>query len=235
MNAKWFHRAVWAAFFGVMSIGCNPISTLGFIFRDEQKVKATIPLKPHLDAKGEVLEDVKVVLLCTIPGGGSLDFAGADRELISLVSQRFPMMLAANGVKDNIKVVPTVQVDKFKASHPQWKALNPSVMGRQMGVDYVIDITIGGLQIYEPGSNKQIYQGKAEVNVDVYDCTKKSGEPLNHVFQISYPHGMGMGRDASAVSVARFKQELMYEIADKIILHHIDHKPSYGIASGESR
>src|SRR5690349_17196498 len=109
-NAKWARRAVWGLFVVVMCIGCNPLSTLAFITHDTPKTPAELPLLPHKDSQGETKTEVKVLVLSNLYTAAAIDYAGMDRELVNLYAKEFPKALAANEIKQKIKVIPAEQV-----------------------------------------------------------------------------------------------------------------------------
>lgn len=226
--------AVWGTFLATLAIGCNPITTAAFLLQGERKIATDMPLRPHFDANGEAKSDIKIAILCQTPGNVPLEFAGFDRQLASLLAKKFPEIFAANGCKEKIKVLPQGALDQFFAAHPQARIMNPADIGRQIGADYVFDITISGLQMYEPGSARHMYQGRADVNVDVYDATRRNKDKL-YSYPIAFSYPEISVRDADAISVARFKQEFTYKLAETIVLKHIDHKPSEGIATTRLR
>lgn len=235
-KAKWARRAVWGLFVVVMCIGCNPLSTLAFITRDTPKIPAEAPLPPHKDQNtGETKPDVKVVVMCAMPNSASLEFAGADRELTNLISKKLPEAFVANESKVKVKIVPASQVEKYKSSHPEWKTMSPATLGRQLGADYVLDIAVSGLQIYEPGTGKQLYQGRANVSVDVYDATNKKStdKSSGYVHAFRFPHTSVM--DATSVPLDKFKLDFMQNLATELALKHIEHKASETIAGGDFR
>lgn len=229
---KWARRAVWGTLAAVLTIGCNPLTTIGFLMHQDQKVPAAYPLKPKEGPDGKKKDEVTVAVLCGTTGGTPIEFAGSDRELASKIAKQLPDILKGSGGKDKITVLPPAKVDKFKMDNPNWKAMHPTAIGKKLGVDYVVDITLGGMRIYQPGSNNQIYEGRAEVTVDVYDSAADGGEQLyQYVHPFSYPRGMV--RDAGVMPVSRFKQLYLENLATDLILMHIEHKPSEGIASAD--
>jgi hypothetical protein len=84
--------------------------------------------------------------------------------------------------------------------------------------------------VYQPGSGNLVYEGRAEVSVDVYDATKPVGEPKHrYVHPYTYPK-TGMIA-ASDVPLSKFKMMFLDKLAGELVLKHIDHKPSEGIAA----
>jgi hypothetical protein len=87
------------------------------------------------------------------------------------------------------------------------------------------------MQLYQPGSGDALYEGRAEISVDVYDVDSAGREPKwNYVYPYSYPT-TGF-RDASSMPLRTFKQQFIENLATELARKHIDHKPSSGIADG---
>jgi hypothetical protein len=233
-TGKWARRAVWATFAAVLAVGCNPLTTIAFIFHKDSKIPAQHPLPPKTDEDGKKKDEVKVAVFCQFAQNPPRDFVTADRELVGLIVKRFPDMLKGSGGKEKIVIVATAEVDKFKMANPNWKSMHPADWGKKLGADYVLDISLAAMQIYQPGSNSSIYEGTAEVTVDVYDTDKGRDAPRDHyVHPFTYPRGVGMARDVSEMPVSRFKQMYLEKLAYDIILMHIEHKATEGIASDQ--
>jgi len=231
-SGKWARRAVWATFAAVLTIGCNPLTTIAFIFHRDDKVAAAYPLPVKEDeTSGKKKEEVKVAVFCGFGQTPPIEFATADRELVTAIVKRCPDILKEAGSKEKIVFVPTADVDKFKSANPNWRAMHPSAWGKKLGADYVMEITLAGLQIYQPRSSNQIYEGRAEVTVDVYDVAQAGAAPKhNYTHAYSYPKGMVRSVDAIP-SASQFRQMYLDNLAAELILKHVEHKPSDGIAS----
>ena len=231
-TGKWARRAVWGTLVAVMTIGCNPLTTIGFLLHKDDIRPAEYPMVAHKDAQGKDKDEVKLVILCDMPGNGTEQYVGSDRELAAIMAKRFPELLKENGSKIKLTVVSSSQVDKFTKGHRGWKTMPPREIGRSLGADYLMFVTLTGMQMYEPASANQIYRGRVEANVDVYDTTVKGNEP-----KFSYPYAhvypkTGV-RDAGSVPVSLFKKEFMTSLANTLILKHVEHKQSVGIASDD--
>ena len=86
------------------------------------------------------------------------------------------------------------------------ECLGNNVIKKKLGVDYVMEVTLSGIQIYQPRSNNQIYEGRADVDVSVYDVDKGKVAPLhNYIHAYTYPKGMVRSVD-SIPNVSQFKQ-----------------------------
>jgi len=147
--------------------------------------------------------------------------AGPDRNCISA--------LAAVGCLA-FAVIPTAQVNKFKMNNPTWKDMHPSAWGKALNVDYVLDIHLDKLRLYQPGSLNALYEGHGEVSVFMYDVAEGVAEPKYYVHDFHHPK-TGV-RDATAIPLGAFKKEYLERLAVELAQYHVDHKISSGIAEG---
>lgn len=233
MNAsKWAKRAVWATLVTVFAVGCNPLTTIAFIFHRDAKVPAMYPMPPKDDeSTGKKREDVKVAVFCHFAQTMPPDFATADRDLAGLIAKKCPELLKESGSKTKLEFVNPSEVEAFKRANPAWKSMHPTAWGKKLGADYVMEVSLGGMQIYQPRSNNQIYEGRADVTVDVYDVEKPREAPLhNYVHAYTFPKGMVRSVDAIP-NVSQFKQLYLDTLAVELLLKHVEHKPSTDIAA----
>ena len=228
MRTKWAKRLVWGTLAVVVATGCNPLTMAAFIFNRDTKLPAEHPFMTKDEKKEAKKEDITVAVFASLSPGAVYEFAGSDRELASMFTKRLNAEAKAN--KDKITVVAPSEVDKFKMGNPNWKGMHPTAWGKKLGVDFVLDIHVGNITVYQPGSGNLIYEGRADVSVDVYDVTKPNGEAKHR-----YPHGYTYPKTgmiaASDVPLSKFKMMFLEKLAGELVLKHIDHKPSEGIAA----
>jgi hypothetical protein len=179
--------------------------------RGDDKVKPEIPL-PAKDGKKEVT----VVILANGSPGLAYDFAGAERELVALVAQR--MMMEMKEDKHPIRVIEQGKVDKFKASNPNWKTMSGGAVGKALGADYVIDLTLTSMSMYQPEYGKEFFQGRASVQVVVYD-TATPDKPLR-----DYIHNaMEQPESTASRSPAGYRKWFIEKVAEEVAYRHIPH------------
>jgi hypothetical protein len=230
-TGKWARRAVWATLVVVMCIGCSPLNTIAFLCNRDEPTPAEYPLRPKTGPKHE--KDKELIVLVLVGQSTSRqELVGADRELAVALSKRIPE--EAKEYKDKITVIPTSQVEKFKMNNINWKAMHPTAIGKKLGADVVLDIHLSNMNLYQPGSGNNIYEGTAEVSVEVYDVTAGPGEPLHkYIYPHKYPKsGMVSAVDAE-VPVSRFRMQFLDKLAIELARKHIDHKQSASIASDD--
>jgi hypothetical protein len=71
--------------------------------------------------------------------------------------------------------------------------MDPVDVGKHFQADFVIDLEIGNLSLYEPGSANQLYRGQVdEINVRVVDVEKPEEGPIyEEAYSCSYPKTRG--------------------------------------------
>src|SRR5262249_20120672 len=174
-------------------------------------------------------EEIVVALFVSQGTGQSYEFAGAEGHLASELAKKLPEMSKEN--KRKLKVVRVADVNMFKVKNPNWKVMHPSTWGKQLGADFVLDIHLDKMSLYQPNSLNEIYKGSAEVSVDVYDVDAGQAAPSNYIHAFSYPT-TGV-RDATSIPVSQFRKAFIENLAVELCRYHIDYKKSSGIAEGQ--
>jgi hypothetical protein len=223
-TGKWARRAVWGTLAVVLTIGCNPLATIAFLTHRDTPISAKHPFFPK-DAPKRDREDTIVAVFVSQGTGQSFEFAGAESIVTSELAKKMPELAKEN--KKKLVVVPPAHVNKFKMNNPRWKDEHPIVWGKKLGADYVLDIHLTQMNMYQPGSGNALYQGRAEVAVQMYDV-EAGGEPENYVHPFAFPT-TGF-RDATEIPLGAFKKAFLERLAIEIGQYHLDYKPDSGIA-----
>ena len=125
-------------------------------------------------------------------------------------------------------VLEPAQVNTFKMKNPKWKSMHASEWGKKLNADFVLDITLVKMSLYEQNSLQELYLGTAEVNVDGYDVDAGVAEPKwNYVYPFKYPHSGVISRDS--IPEARFRQDFLEHLAAEISMKHVTCKQGSGI------
>jgi hypothetical protein len=227
---KWARRAVWGTFAVVCAMGCNPLTTLAFLTHKDTPKPAKYPIcqKEGKDGK-KISEDVEVKVAVFVSGGSgqSFEFAGAEAVVASELAKRMPEM--AKDIKRKVAVIPPKDVNKYKMQNPNWRVQHAAVWGKALGADYVLDIHLAKMSLYQPGSQNQLYEGRAEVEVQLHDV-REPGEPEHYVHPFAYPKTGFL--DATSIPLGTFKKAFLERLAVEIAQYHIDYKADSGIAEG---
>ena len=230
---KWARRAVWGTLLAVGAIGCNPLNIAGFIFARDDMRPAPYPLAFGKDGPKKDKDEVVVVLLPQVAPGAGRDFVTADRELAEKLSRLLPELAKQNKDKDarKLRVVSPTQVDKFKMVNPQWKQMSAGEIGHKLGADFVLEIYLDKMRLYQPNSQNSIYEGRAEVSVAIYEIGETGGDVKDR-YTVPFAFPRGLVRDAAAVPESEFKKQYLEALTAEIAHQHVDSKASNGIADG---
>jgi hypothetical protein len=217
--AAWKQAGCWAAVIlgaGLCS-GCN-IMALPFFL---------IPgMDPKHDAKCKLASDdkdkeVKVVLLASAGLEIRPEFLRVDRELSHLIAAQLREAFKKN--EEKVTVVPISKVEKYKDEHPNWHSLEPEEIGKYFNADYVIDIEIDSLSLYEPGSSNTLYRGRAAISIAVINTHQSVDGPIyKEEYTCEYPRARGPipTNDGNAV---QFRQAFLNVVAREIAWRFTSH------------
>jgi hypothetical protein len=121
-------------------------------------------------------------------------------------------------------------VDKFKMDNPRWKQMSAGEIGKKLGADFVLEIWLDKVRLYQPGSQNAIYEGRAEVQVSIYEIGPDGGEQKDkYTLPFAYPR-TGV-RSADAIPESTFKAQFIENLAREIARMHVDYKPSDSFAA----
>jgi hypothetical protein len=224
----WAKRGVWLTLAAVLTFGCSPLQTAAFLLHKDDKVPAQYPIRPKDGPKKDKDEELKVLVLTTKGRGVPQEFAGVDRELASTLAKMLPESAKEN--KDTLTVIPPAQLDKFKIANPTWRTLHPTQIGQKLGADYVLDVTVSNIGLYQQGSDRQIYEGRAEVDVGLYEVAAGAGEP-KHRYTVPHQYPKTGMIATDNLPLSQFKQRFLETLALDVIQKHLEHRPADFIAA----
>jgi hypothetical protein len=217
----------------VAAIGCNPLNIAGFIFARDEVRPAPYPLAFSKDGPKKDKEEVVVLILPQLAPGYNREFVTTDRELADKLARMLPELAKEN--KDRgarkVRVISPTQVDKFKMANPQWKQMSAGDIGHKLGADFVLEIWLDKMRLYQPNSQNSIYEGRAEVTVSIYEVGESAGD-LKDRYTHAFAYPKGLVRDASAIPESEFKKQYLEALTAEIARQHVDSRASSGIAEG---
>jgi hypothetical protein len=205
------------------STGCTP-NALGFLFRGDGKKPPTYPLKP---LKNRDTKEVRVVAFATMAPGLSYEFASVDRDVSQQMSKKL-----AEGTKEEkhpVKIIRPEDVERFKLSNPTWKVMHPSRVAQQLNADYLIDISITGIGLYQPGSGNVVYEGWATADVTVYETGVET--PVYQYFHQSKQRPQA----ADGMPAGQYKAFLIKQFSYELASRHMKHTEDSRVAPFEQR
>ena len=95
----------------VLTIGCNPLATIGFLTYKDPVKPAKYPLVSKEGPKKDK-EEIKVALFVSQGSGQSFEFAGAEATIASEMARVIPELAKEN--KQKVVVIKPADVNKFK-------------------------------------------------------------------------------------------------------------------------
>ncbi len=170
----------------------------------------------NVPAEFKLPKEKSVVVVCRPVASLQYCNARVDQDLAHGVSA----LLKQNVAK--IKVI-----DPRKAS--EWMDENPwqefVEVGRGLKADLVVAIDLEHFQLYQ---GQTLYQGRAEMDLKVYDC--RSGEIVfrKRPPQTVYPPNRSV--QTSERREAEFRQEFVHHLAEQIAGYFFDHDPYLNFA-----
>lgn len=170
----------------VLCTGCNMLS-LPFFLLSGMDPKHEPQCKLASDKKEK---EVRVIILASMGLETRPEFLRVDRELSTELSRQLQKGFKDN--KETVTLLSITQVEKYKDEHPNWRSLDPQEIGKYFNADYVVDLEIETMSLYEPGSSNQLFRGRAEIAITVVDVHKPREDPIyRESFTCEYPKARG--------------------------------------------
>lgn len=182
--------------------GCNYIVLLGYL----------IGGPPSIDPEYDVMtgasmteKDVVVAVAIYAPKEVRYNFSHVDRELAKF--------LTAKMTQHNIACIRPDIVQQWLDEHPEWD--EPEEIGRGVDATHVVYVDLTRYTLFD-GNNHELYWGKAECNVTVYELDEDGdGEPTySKELLTRYP--LASPRATSDISRAGFQFLFLTRIAEEI-------------------
>lgn len=170
------------------SFGCNPLLMPFYLFGGLTKTKVPSRFDFYDKAKAaKKKKDIKIVVLSYNGRSLSPDYLTAERTLSALFVNKLGEAFKSN--KERVTVVPASEVEKFKRQHDDWRAMSFAEIGKQFGADYVIDMELANLSLFEPNS-RDMFRGHCRIPITIIDIEKDLQEPFDsEIYELDYPGG----------------------------------------------
>lgn len=189
----------------IMNLGCGP-QTLFFLlpFPDPTFPPEFSLIKPEK-------KDPKVVIMVAhaqLQTNSDLQFS--DRELEEALIKQLTERYKVN--KEKVTLIPSFKVREYKSRHTDWKSRSPFEIGKDLKADYVINVEINKISLYEKGSINTLYRGRAEIFVSVTDVNgpEEQGPVFTKDYVAQYP---GTGPEPTDYSINIFRTRFINRMA----------------------
>ena len=217
MVVTWRQRlAVGGLVAAMLAVACNPITGSFFLLFG---VDPKEPAEFHLAAEGK---EIRVLILAYSAMEPRPELVGVDKALGHMVAKKLQESCQAN--KEKIRIVPAHKVDKFKDDHPGWKSMSATEIGRKFDADFIIDLEIVDMSLYEPGSHNRICKGRSHVAVALLDLQKVEEGPIfKKEYTTEYPKARGP-IPIEDTNREQFRDNFLTKMATDIAWLFTDHK-----------
>ncbi len=202
----------------LVTAGCNPLTSLYFLMPTGDD---GVPPECKLTSDDKEKE-VHIVILPSCALETRPEFLRVDRELAGLLVQK--LMAGFKDKKQKIAFLPLSKVEKFKDEHPNWRALSPAEIGEHFHADYVIDLSIESLSLYEPDSHKMFYRGNTSITVNVIDVHNADEGPIfQKPYTCEYPAKGPVPVDYANNNPQQFRMQFLTRVATELSWLFVSH------------
>jgi hypothetical protein len=197
--------------------GCNPAMFPMFLQGEAQDDPTLKRLVTEEDK--EKKKEIKVAVVVSGRLDARQELHGVNRELSRRVIEQLRKLAKQN--EEKLTVVDTAKVEKFLAQHPEWKDQDNKDwvedMKLDLKVDYVIDIEINSMSLYEQNTH-EVFRGRADVSVALLnandpDDTSDSDKNIRAVYPNEYG---GMQLNDNDTTVFDFREKFLTILAKQI-------------------
>jgi hypothetical protein len=193
-------------------MGCTP-ATLWFLAGGADKKEP--PPMPLTAKDGK--KPITVAIVATAAPGLGVDCAGVERELAIAIGKRM-----AAETKEDRHPVQIVDQSKVQSARNKtggsWQ--EPTALGKQVGADYVLDITLTSMNMLPAEYGGEMYEGRGSLNVAVYDTTQPGKKLYEYVHNATAPT-----KSTGAVNAAFYRQFFVERMANDVAYRHVEHPP----------
>jgi hypothetical protein len=195
-----------------IGMGCNPILApfqLMGLFNNSKGASRFNFYDKACEAKKK--KDISVLVLSYSGRQIPPDYAGADRVLAAKFVRKLDETFKMN--KERVTIVPMLEVEKFKRKNEDWRGMTAAEIGKKFKVDYVIDMELDQLSLFEPGT-REILHGHCRIPIAIIDVERDGGDPFDREeYEVEYPgNGQSIPVDMET-NPERFKQKFFDKIA----------------------
>jgi hypothetical protein len=164
---------------------------------------------------------VKVVVLASAGLETRPEFMRVDRELASMCVQHLQDGFLKN--KERVTFLPIHRIEKYKDEHANWRSMSATEIGQHFKADYVINMEINSITLYEPGSSNTLYRGRVAVSIDVVNVHKSEDGPIyREEYTCEYPRARGPV-PADGGNAAQFRQQFLSVVARELSWRFLAH------------
>nr|BAL55968.1 hypothetical conserved protein [uncultured Planctomycetota bacterium] len=207
---------------GVFVSGCRLPTLLYFtaaMLGKDMRQPPAIDLLTYRDKlKKPRHEPLRVAIVCYADVGTQIHLGPFARELDDALARE--LAKGFSDQKDRLLIVAPSAVHRWQERQENWAALEPSEMARELGADVVIFVELNRLSLYEGGSNRTLYRGRAEVQVTVAAAQRPASEDVYNdlvertQLDVQYPRNHAPLAADVDISPDRFRRQFVRYLAE---------------------
>ncbi len=201
---------------GALTAGCQ-LMALPYFFLPGMEPKR--PAECELASKDKD-KTVKVLILGQSALETRPEFLRVDRDLAQMLSHE--MIAGFKKNKEKVVMVANSLVEKYKDDHPNWKEIGAAEIGKYFHADYVVEVEVNQISLYEPGSANTLFRGRCDISLNVVDVLKHDEPKYHEEYSTEFPKVRG-AMDASNGSAAQFKQKFLSVVARELSYRFSSH------------
>jgi hypothetical protein len=204
-NKRWWVAAALATAL-IGSLGCNPLSIMGYLSSSwgPNTIDPPCPLT-YPD------KESKVVIFCTFDPESPPNlttFPHADQEVAQMLTTVLRDRFKENG--DKVKLAPASKVISYQSQHSDWVLESKKAIGKHFDADLIVFLELKAMTLSEGGS---LLKGHVEIGVKVYDVHEPEGEMLKFTHWIECKYPSTEFEDSFQTTKAVFREKFLNRIA----------------------
>jgi hypothetical protein len=204
-----------------LSVGCSPqsLSALLLPFADTS-----------LPPEYQLFSSDKEITLAIVSNFNKLEtnaqIQTANVELAELLADIMRKRCTDN--KNKIKIIPDAQVRSQESKLRQLNGGDPTPLeiGAKLKADYVLDLAINSMSLYEKITYPPMYHGKTNLMLTLYKVDAKEGEHkvFGKEFMRVHPRDTG-AIDSTAMNPSMYRTVFLMHVADDISMMFLSYPP----------
>jgi hypothetical protein len=170
---------------GILTTGCSLPSLLYFVgtgFMEPMEEAGEMKLA----AKDK--KEVKVAVAVYAGMDMSSELVRVDHDLTSQLIRQLQQSCKEN--REKVTLVAANKIQEYKMDHPEW-FLKPRELGRHFDADKLVFLEIRSFDLYEKGSANQLYRGRTDIAVKLFDLDNGDEYPRENFYHCQYPNSRG--------------------------------------------
>ena len=197
--------------FGPLVAGCRMARFFGFLIAPEVQQKT-------VEADYDQLPGHSVAVVVFADAKTQYEQPNVELNLGAVVGGELSEKV------EKVTVISASRVVAFQRNHLQWETLDRTELGRRLGANYVLHISLEECSTYEPGS-LTLLRGRITAQVTLHKTAQKNSDGVvwrSGTTRVVFPPGGPTGQPAATEEAVRYETSRIF--AAKLISKFYKHK-----------